>query len=51
MQQHHGESGEAKYYGRCIDFPIKIEPYLNWTQPNGFVTMPDMTVQQKQQHL
>ena len=32
LQQYHGESGEAEYYGRGIDFPIKIEPYLNWTR-------------------
>lgn len=40
--------GNLGYHGRTVVFPIKIEPYLKQTRPNGFVTDIDGTVRQKQ---
>ena len=46
--QQYGSSTNACYYGRTIVFPIKIQCYLQWTQPKGFVKNNDGTVTPKQ---
>ena len=45
----HGDGDSVRYYGRTIVFPVRIECYLQWTRPNGFVMNTDNTVTPKQQ--
>ena len=44
----YGNYPDVSYNGRTIVFPIRIQCYLQWTRPKGFVMNNDRTVRQKQ---